>query len=240
MNLVTLIDYLKDQIDHSVQLRISETRSSYLRMAYDKMGRKRVSVHAAFIDASLEIWKILKFFIQSSGKLSKKDSLVLRNYIESYFEKTAPITLEKVLKPEGQIYNLRERSSYLEERYFKKCLNVDLTWWDCPIKRVNGCLTLGSYSSQQQLIKIRSCLDHKDVPGFFIDFILYHEMLHKIFPVVRSAEGRRVVHGREFKEQERIFERYWEARQWEKDYLRVFLKKSKKRHYCFKGLYGWS
>ena len=66
-------------------------------------------------------------------------------------------------------------------------------------------------------------LDRPDVPGFFVDFIVFHEMLHQLFPS-GDATGRRVHHPRAFRERERAFPVYEAALRWERENLRLLLK----------------
>jgi len=56
------------------------------------------------------------------------------------------------------------------------------------------------------------------VPRFFVEYIVYHEMLHHVvqMPVL---DGRRCMHGPEFKARERCFARYAEAIAWEREHL---------------------
>lgn len=58
-------------------------------------------------------------------------------------------------------------------------------------------------------------LDKKICSRYFIEFIVYHEMLHADMDV-EIKNGRRSVHSREFKVQERLFKDYEKAMIWEK------------------------
>jgi hypothetical protein len=60
-------------------------------------------------------------------------------------------------------------------------------------------------------------LDSRRVPAFYVEFIVYHEMLHA---VVESTvkNGRRRIHAREFQEREKLFEHYEKACAWEKEH----------------------
>ena len=53
-------------------------------------------------------------------------------------------------------------------------------------------------------------LDAPDVPGHVVEFILYHELLHRELGAERQG-GRFVVHSKRFRAEERRFERYGEA-----------------------------
>jgi predicted metal-dependent hydrolase len=76
--------------------------------------------------------------------------------------------------------------------------------------------TLGSYSSHTNIIRINPVLDKRSVPPYFIEFIIYHEMLHADLGV-ETGENRRSVHTREFRRREKMFKKYAEALAWEKD-----------------------
>ena len=71
-------------------------------------------------------------------------------------------------------------------------------------------------------VKSESVLDAKDVPRFFVAWIVYHEMLHEIhdMPVV---DGRRVYHTPEFRRAEASYERYADAVLWERTNLHKLL-----------------
>jgi predicted metal-dependent hydrolase len=78
-----------------------------------------------------------------------------------------------------------------------------------PAKR-----TLGSYSQRTNTIRINPVLDRKTVPAYFIEFIVYHEMLHADMGVGR-INGRRSVHSSGFRIREKLFKKYEQALAWE-------------------------
>jgi hypothetical protein len=77
-----------------------------------------------------------------------------------------------------------------------------LSWSARRSKRI-----LGHHDYAHDAIVISRSLDNADVPEFFVEFVLYHEMLHmKHQP--RLVNGRRVYHTPAFRADERRFERY--------------------------------
>jgi hypothetical protein len=62
------------------------------------------------------------------------------------------------------------------------------------------------------------------VPEFFVEYIVYHELLHALFPPVAAQGGRRDVHTAEFKRFEKKFPRYREAIEFEKLFVNTRLK----------------
>jgi predicted metal-dependent hydrolase len=73
---------------------------------------------------------------------------------------------------------------------------------------------LGSYQRDRDIIRINPVLDSKRVPRYFLEFIVYHEMLHAAF-AVESGSTKQRVHSLEFKRRERLFKNYALALQWE-------------------------
>jgi predicted metal-dependent hydrolase len=65
------------------------------------------------------------------------------------------------------------------------------------------------------MIRINPVLDIERVPPYFVEFIVYHEMLHA-FLGVKNKNGRRSVHSKEFRELEKRFSDYEKAMAWEK------------------------
>ena len=77
---------------------------------------------------------------------------------------------------------------------------------------------MGSYSVEDRLIRIHPSLDRPDVPRYFVEWIVFHEMLHQVFDIPK-VNGRRRFHTPEFLERESQFEHYERARRWERRHL---------------------
>jgi hypothetical protein len=79
-------------------------------------------------------------------------------------------------------------------------------------------MTLGSYCGSTDVIRISPLLDRRSVPSYFVEFIVYHEMLHADLSVA-TERGRRRLHPEEFRIRERQFISYEKAIAWEKKNL---------------------
>jgi predicted metal-dependent hydrolase len=106
----------------------------------------------------------------------------------------------------GRSHNLDKMFAKLNRRYFDNQLPMPaLSWSARRSKRI-----LGHHDYTHDAIVISRSLDTAEVPEFFIEFVLYHEMLHmKHQP--RVVNGRRVYHTPAFRADERRFEKYEEA-----------------------------
>ena len=88
--------------------------------------------------------------------------------------------------------------------------------------RARKSIKMGSYSIEDRLIRIHRTLDRAEVPEFFVGWIVFHEMLHQVFEA-RVVNGRRQFHPPEFLRAEATYERYAEARRWEREHLDMLL-----------------
>ena len=75
-------------------------------------------------------------------------------------------------------------------------------------------IKLGSYSATERLIRIHPVLDQRWVPRYFVQYIVYHELLHHLVPEARVA-GRTLLHPPEFLRREREFQQFSRALTWE-------------------------
>ena len=109
----------------------------------------------------------------------------------------------------GKHYDLAQMFSDLNTHYFGGKLDCPvLSWSQRPTRRV-----LGHHDHVHRAIIISSTLDNPTIPRFVVEYVLYHEMLHVKHPA-RVVSGRTVYHGRPFREDERLFERFDEALKW--------------------------
>src|SRR5437870_4669947 len=72
---------------------------------------------------------------------------------------------------------------------------------------------LGHHDAAHETITISKTLDSSDVPAWFVEYIVFHEMLHIKHPA-RIINGRRYYHSPAFREEERSFPTYRKAQQW--------------------------
>jgi hypothetical protein len=109
--------------------------------------------------------------------------------------------------PEGATWNLEEIFEELNLRYFGGLMaRPDLGWSRRPSRT-----TLGHYDPSHNAIILSSMLDKPKVDRLAVAYVMYHEMLHLKHPVDHRGVRRRV-HTREFREEEKQFEGFQEAK----------------------------
>lgn len=124
----------------------------------------------------------------------------------------------------GEVYDLQEIYQDLNRRLFKNALNLRIGWFG-RTRSGRACkVVLGSFHEEEQLIRIHKSLDRKEIPRFFMEYLVYHEMAHSVVPREYSLSGRTIFHGKKFKEYEQRFPLYERAVAWEKAHIKVLLR----------------
>jgi hypothetical protein len=120
------------------------------------------------------------------------------------------------LETRGEVHHLQEVFDDLNHTYFEGKIDAVITWGARGgRRRRRTSIKMGSYSVEDRLIRIHPALDRRFVPRYFLEWIVYHEMLHQVhdIPVIG---GRRQFHTPEFLAQETNYEHYERARDWER------------------------
>ena len=114
-----------------------------------------------------------------------------------------------VSSAQGRVYDLERMFARLNRRYFQGELPTPtITWSQRRTRRI-----LGHHDRVYETITISKTLDSPEVPEWFTEYIMYHEMLHIKHPA-RVMNGRRYYHTVAFRTDERRFPHYDEAQRW--------------------------
>ncbi len=119
------------------------------------------------------------------------------------------------VRAQGKCYDLQAIFERLNMEYFDSRLTSVISWGTGTSRKAVRKRTLGSYCNHTNIIRINPVLDKKTVPVYYIEFVVYHEMLHAAI-CIREKDGRRSVHSRAFRERERLFKDYDKAVRWER------------------------
>jgi hypothetical protein len=107
---------------------------------------------------------------------------------------------------QGNTYNLDHLFSSINHQYFAGTMNKPRLMWSSILSHRK----LGHYERTRDRIVISKILDHERIPQYLIEFILYHELLHKHHGI-QWLNGKCMVHTPEFKRSERKFGQFQEA-----------------------------
>jgi hypothetical protein len=109
----------------------------------------------------------------------------------------------------GSVYDLEKIFARLNRRYFDGELEKPvLTWSQRKARSI-----LGHHDAAHDTITVSKALDSREVPEWFVEYIVFHEMLHIKHPA-RIINGRRYYHTSAFRAEEQSYPRYQQAQEW--------------------------
>jgi hypothetical protein len=129
------------------------------------------------------------------------------------------------IRTRGYCHDLQSLFDGLNAHYFRGQVQARITWGrrraSGPPRRHRS-VKMGSYAVEDRLIRIHPLLDRPFVPRYYVEWIIYHEMLHERHPIPVRA-GRRCFHPPAFLAEEQLFEDCDRARRWEQHHTHHLL-----------------
>ncbi len=169
-------------------------------------------VSEGFINADDEV---LKALVQISllGK-TNVTTLTVREFasLDEYSDVLLELDLitETITKNgKGKYYNLEKLFDKINREYFAAKLEKPRLTWN----QIQTYRKFGHYEPARDRIVISLTLDEAAIPEFVVEFVLYHELLHK-YHGEKWVNGRHMVHTPEFRRDESNFKYYDEAEAW--------------------------
>ncbi|SEU26266.1 hypothetical protein [Stigmatella erecta] len=217
----TLAWRLSADLGMPVRLAVTDNRST---MVSFRRGANvlQLRLHHMFLDAPEFVVRAVADY---AGRGHRGAGGVLDDYIRGQQPRIRQFRRESdaELNPRGNCFDLQVLFDTVNRLYFQNGIQARIGWGRMPPRRRRKSIRLGVYDHQTREIRIHPALDRPEVPAFFVEFIVFHEMLHQLFPSTGRG-GRRVHHPRAFRDREKAFPHYGLALRWERENLGVLLR----------------
>src|SRR5256886_14808173 len=160
-----------------------------------RAGRVYVRLSDLFRAAPPEVIRALAFLLVArllSRKAPRDQERIYRSYAFSpQLLRASDITRRQrgrkvISSANGQVYDLERLFAKLNRRYFDGEIEKPVLTWSKRRARS----ILGHHDAAHDTIVISKTLDSREVPEWFVEYILFHEMLHIKHPA-RIVNGRR-------------------------------------------------
>jgi hypothetical protein len=180
-----------------------------------RSGRVYVRLSDIFKNAPADVLQALAFILVArmlSKSVPEKCERIYREYANSprtlrAADRASRLRSRKLLSSaRGRVYDLERIFSRLNRRFFDGKLRKPTLSWS-PRDTLG---VLGHHDAPHETIVISRSLDAIDVPEWFVEYILYHELLHFKHPA-KLVKGRRCYHTSAFLDEEERFPYYDEA-----------------------------
>jgi hypothetical protein len=220
---LTLEATLAREARRPLHLTLTENRSVLL--SFRRHGSSiELRLHRMFLHASLFVVKALAKGLRRRSR--QADGEVRRFMNDNLFRVKKAERKLPPLATRGRVHDLGEVFGRLNQKLFRGRLAVPITWGKGSGRARRGGLTFGSYDPVLGLIRIHPVLDRREVPLYFLESVVYHEMLHHHLGGVPDRAGRTVYHSRTFRQAEAQYPWHREALVWEKENLPHLLRAS--------------
>lgn len=218
-----LADTLSDLLAERVRLTVHDNRSTMVSFRRNP-GEIHYRVHHMFLEAPHEVVTALAAFAgPRRGAAARRRDAGTR--IDAYVKRNrARIAVPRAdrLLARGRVHDLQGIFDRINAAHFDRKIEARIGWGPVRPGRRRRTVKTGVYVQDARIIRIHPTLDRPQVPEFYVAAVVFHEMLHQAVPA-REVNGRRIVHGAEFRRRERAYPDHARARAWEDRHLGLLL-----------------
>jgi|LNFM01.1.fsa_nt_gb hypothetical protein len=218
-----------------VRLRLTDNSHTMLSTRFVD-GVRTLRLHRMFVDAPPAIIDAVGLYIARGDRTAGA-------LIDAYVEDNQHAIARKPkrptpLDPRGVVYELDAIQRALSDEYFEGSVSIPIGWGRAGSargRRGRRTIRMGVYLIDERAIRIHPVLDQHWVPKYFVEWVVFHEMVHHVVGFVSASaseperaataadssastsakSARRDLHSTAFRERERAFREYERAQQWE-------------------------
>ena len=191
------------------QFMLEFSYSSYLFRFKPQRGFVKVIFHEGFTNAPPAILQAAAK-IGSAAHRRNSSRAQVAAYARSEGFRKVQAALEQYSRAvfvdsdaKGQLFDLKIAFDRVNWAYFEGKQSLPHLCWSGS----RNYRKLGHYNPVSDTIQISSLLDQKNTPEYVVDFVLYHELLHRDLGIVQRNH-RKIAHRTEFRHQEQDFAHY--------------------------------
>lgn len=206
---------LAEACKSEVRIRLTHNRSSLLTVRKNGRDGVEVSVQHAFRAAGPKEMEALARFVDGPDARSRKliGAFLQKNRdLVSFFARPK----QPATPGDPMLAAVLDR---ICSEYGLSGQGLSIGWSRARTKPGRRrSIRLGCYRHADKSIRIHPILKSREIPDYFLDYIVYHEALHaELEPL--EAGGKTIVHHALFRRRERGFRHYDQARRFEKRFV---------------------
>lgn len=190
-------------------------------------------MHSFFESAPPEVHRAVASWIRSGRRAPRACVLLDRWILASLEQLPAPALHERSLRVRGECYDLAElaeelRATELAADFRSSGDLPRITWGRAGPSRTRHSIRLGSYDQEGSVVRIHAALDQPLVPRFFVRYVLFHELLHAVYPPRKGEGDRWIHHGAAFRRREHAYGDYARAIAWEQANIKEVIRSARR------------
>ena len=176
-----LVQLIKPNTNKRMVLTLTENRVSMFSANFTDSVIIKVRMHKQFLSAPEPILRCIQIYLSTRNTSAWKK---IEGFVQT-IQLDKPIRSANALSTQGRFYNLREIKHFINSVYFSNALSCRICWgrsFRRHHRTARKSIRYGAYHEQENLIRINPLLDDLRVPKTFLEYIVFHEMLHIAIP----------------------------------------------------------
>jgi len=203
---------LKDALGK--ELRVTWTTNRRVMISFRRQrGTATLRLHESFALADSGLTRDLSAFLYKNSRRAPESVKKFVNTISKRKEKKVNTS---GLAHLGRYRDLKKIYRQINKTCFKNQLKGTAAWGRKIFSENKRTITLGSYYPAERIIRIHPVLDSELAPGFYLEAVMHHEMVHEYLDKVEKCGKNALSHSSRFWELERKFKYHALANAWEK------------------------
>ena len=164
---------------------MTRNRVSVVSVKFDVLGGAKVRLNHTFLSAPDPV-------ITALGTYFKLRSLQSWEIVTAFVSSREPDPVTRLipLQTKGLVYDLTAIRDRINLTYFNNSVECRIGWAKPGLRRRRARLRTiryGTYNQALNLVRINPLLDDIRIPSDFMDYIVFHEMLHASVPSERGS-----------------------------------------------------
>jgi hypothetical protein len=168
-----------------VSFTLTRNRVSLVSVRFDFLGRPRLRLSQAFLSAPEDVIAALGHYLQTRSRSSWKKVCDFVASREPESGSVHPV----LVRAKGRVFDLAAIRDRINLQFFDGSQDCRIGWAKPGLRRRYArtrTLRYGTYNKALNLVRINPVLDDERVPVEFMDYIVFHEMLHAAVPSHRG------------------------------------------------------
>jgi len=201
--------------DAPVNLKVTNNVSSMVTFKpANRTEPIQLRLHRMFLWAPPHVVKAMGTWLTRNR--CKRSGAVIDEFISTHrhlvdSRKSRPVKTRTT----GEFFDLSELFDEVNSEQFENNIDAPVTWGKRPARnRRKYSIRFGSFTPEDNVIRIHPYLDQDWVPRYFVKYVVFHEMLHAHLGIEERPSGRRSVHPPEFRRLEKAYPDYERSISW--------------------------
>jgi len=197
------------------ELRVTWTTNRRVMISFRRHeGTPVLRLHESFALADSGLTRDLSAFLYKNKRRVPES---VKKFVNTFPERRENKLNTGRLTHRGRYRDLKKIYRKINKTCFKNQLKGMAVWGRKIFSENKRTITFGSYYPAERVIRIHPVLDTELAPGFYIEAVMHHEMVHEYLDKVEKCDKEKALsHSSRFWELERKFKYHALANAWEK------------------------